>query len=80
LVDASISEKHTLSTFRVEVVMLENGGFYIGLQEGEAEGVGQSVMRNWRGGQKFWADRESPSTHRRGRGLGRELGRNKLEP
>jgi hypothetical protein len=46
LVHASISEKHTVSIFRTEVAMLGSGGIYIGLEEGKAEGVGQSGMRS----------------------------------
>jgi hypothetical protein len=39
LVDANISEKHTVSIFRAEVTMLGSGGIYIGLEDGKAEGV-----------------------------------------
>jgi hypothetical protein len=39
-------EKHTVFIFRAEVVMLESGGIYTGLEEGKAEEVGQSQMRN----------------------------------
>jgi hypothetical protein len=39
-------EKYTASIFRAEVAMLGSGGIYIGLEEGKAEGVGQSEMRN----------------------------------
>jgi hypothetical protein len=41
LVDANVSEKHTVSIFKADVAI------YIGL-EGKAEGVGQSGMRNKR--------------------------------
>jgi hypothetical protein len=47
LVDA-ISEKHTVSIFRAEVVMLRSGGIYKGLEEEKAEGMGQSGTRNER--------------------------------
>jgi hypothetical protein len=69
LIDASISEKHTVSIFRAEAALLGSGGTYIGLEEGKAEGVGQSGTRNERG--KFWVGRESPSRCQRGRVLGR---------
>jgi hypothetical protein len=36
-VDASVSEKHTLSIFRAEVAMLGSGGIYIGLEGGLRE-------------------------------------------
>jgi hypothetical protein len=39
-VDASVSEKHTLSIFRGEVAMLGSGGIYIGLEEGKVERMG----------------------------------------
>jgi hypothetical protein len=45
-VDANVSEKHTFSIFRAEVAMLGSGGIYIWLEEGMAEGVGQSQTRN----------------------------------
>jgi hypothetical protein len=43
-------EKHIVSIFRAEVVKLGSGGVYIGLEEGNAEGVGQSEARTpaWR--------------------------------
>jgi hypothetical protein len=40
LVEANVSEKYTVSIFRAEVAMLGSGGIYIGLEEGDAEGVG----------------------------------------
>jgi hypothetical protein len=49
LVYSNVSEKHTVSIFRAEVVMLGSGGIYVGLKEGKAEGVGQSQTRNERG-------------------------------
>jgi hypothetical protein len=49
LVDASISENHTVSVFKAEVAMLGSGGIYIGLHEGKAEGVDQSGTTNERG-------------------------------
>jgi hypothetical protein len=45
-VDASVSEKHTVSIFRAEMAMLGSGGICIGLEEGKVEGVGQSGTRN----------------------------------
>jgi hypothetical protein len=48
LVDANILKKHTASIFRGKVVMLGNGGIFTGLDEGKAEGVGQSGVRNER--------------------------------
>jgi uncharacterized protein YodC (DUF2158 family) len=38
----------TVSIFTAEVVMLESGGIYMGLEEGKAEGMGQSRARNER--------------------------------
>jgi hypothetical protein len=58
-VDASILEKHTVSVFRAEVAMLRSGGIYIDSEEGKAEGVGQSGMRN--AGETVGANRTSPS-------------------
>jgi hypothetical protein len=41
---------------------LGSGGIYTGLEEGKAEGVGQSGTRNWGGGGgAAQASRESPS-------------------
>jgi hypothetical protein len=45
-VDSNASEKHIVSIFRVEVAKLGSGGIYIGLEEGKAEGVGQSTTSN----------------------------------
>jgi hypothetical protein len=42
-VDAT-SEKHTVSIFRAEVVMLGNGKIYIGLEKGKAKGVERCTM------------------------------------
>jgi hypothetical protein len=39
-------EEHTVSIFRNKVAMLGSGEIYIGLEEGKAEGVGQSAIRN----------------------------------
>jgi hypothetical protein len=39
-VDANVSRNHTVSIFRAEVAMLRSRGIYVGLQEGEADGVG----------------------------------------
>jgi hypothetical protein len=36
--DANVSEKHAISIFKAEMVMLGSGGFYIGSEEGKAEG------------------------------------------
>jgi hypothetical protein len=43
-------DKHCLH-LQAEVAMLESGGIYVGLEEGKAEGVGQSGARN--GGRSF---------------------------
>jgi hypothetical protein len=40
LVDANVSEKHTVSIFRAEVAMLGSGWIYI--DEDKGEGVGHS--------------------------------------
>jgi hypothetical protein len=39
-----ISRKHTVSVFRVEVVVLGSRGIYMRLEEGKAGGVGLSVQ------------------------------------
>jgi hypothetical protein len=70
-VNANVSEKNAVSIFRAEVVMLESGGTCTGSEEEKPEKVGQSRTRN--DGEKFEANRKSPSRHQRGRGLGREL-------
>jgi hypothetical protein len=44
------------------VAMLESGRIYIDLEEGKAEGVGQSGTRNV--GEKFRSDRQSSSTYK----------------
>jgi hypothetical protein len=36
----------TYSNFRAEVAMLGRGGIYVGLEEGNSDGEGQSGMRN----------------------------------
>jgi hypothetical protein len=41
MVDASVSEKHTVPIFMADVTILGSGGIYIGLEEGKAEGVGE---------------------------------------
>jgi hypothetical protein len=38
--------KHTVSILRAEDAMLRSGGIYIELEEGRAQVVGQSGMRN----------------------------------
>jgi hypothetical protein len=47
-VEDNVSEKHTVSIFRAKVAVLGSGGIYMGLEEGKAEGVGQSGTRNER--------------------------------
>jgi hypothetical protein len=37
-----VSEKHTVSIFRVEVALPESGGIFIGLEERNADGISQS--------------------------------------
>jgi hypothetical protein len=49
-VDASVSEKHTVSIFRAKVVILGSGGIYIGSEEGKAEGVGLIRDKKWGNG------------------------------
>jgi hypothetical protein len=56
-VDAKFSAKRIVFIFLAEVTLLGNGGMYIGLERGKAEGVGQSYyidrmtgrMMNWEG-------------------------------
>jgi hypothetical protein len=45
-VDSSVSEKHAVYIFRAEVAMLGSGGIWLLLDEGKAEGVGQSGTRS----------------------------------
>jgi hypothetical protein len=49
-VDANVSEKHTVSIFRVEMTMLGSGESYTGLEEGNAEGMGQCFLKGTKDG------------------------------
>jgi hypothetical protein len=44
-VDASISEKHTVSAFKTEMAMLGSGGICVGLEDGKADRVAQRKFR-----------------------------------
>jgi hypothetical protein len=41
---ANILEKHIVSIFRAEMVMLESGGIYTGLEGGTTQGVGLALI------------------------------------
>jgi hypothetical protein len=70
LVDANVSEKHTVTIVGAEMAMLGGGQIYIGLEEGKAEGVGQSQTRNE--GQKVLGQYGFSKQASEGEGLGRE--------